>query len=622
MMASLPARPDRIALLGNPNCGKTALFNLLTGSRQKVANYAGVTVERKEGVLITPSGHRVTVLDLPGAYSLNAVSTDEAVTRDVITGHSSEALPDLLVCVTDATNLRLHLRLVLEARRLGLPLVVALNKMDRARQLGIIIDRERLSRELNLPVVETVSVHAHGADALRSLLDEPVAPGVPSDWSAPGFEQVMATQRDVQRIYRAVVTEPTVDRDPSDRMDRFLMHPVWGFAVLALVLFVTFLAVFSGGDVLTGLIEEAFGALAEVVSAGMADGPLRGLLVEGLIGGVGGVIVFLPQILILFLIILALESSGYLPRAAFLLDHLMGKVGLSGRAFIPLLSSFACAVPGIMATRTIRNPRERLVTIMIAPLMTCSARLPVYALIIAAFVPEREVGGLFNLQGIVLFALYVAGVVSAMAVGFVLKRFGSRDRIQPLLMELPDYHLPHVRSLAIGLWERARIFLARVGGIILSLMILLWFLSSFPAPPPGATEAPITYSFAGMLGRALEVVFAPIGFNWQIAIALVPGLAAREVAVGALGTVYALSQTGDDIAQSLLPIISQTWTLPTALSLLAWYVFAPQCISTLGVVKRETNSWRYPALMAGYLFGLAYVAAFVTYRVALAWGGA
>ncbi|HRP00938.1 MAG TPA: FeoB small GTPase domain-containing protein, partial [Flavobacteriales bacterium] len=290
-MASSSARPDRIALLGNPNCGKTALFNLLTGSRQKVANYAGVTVERKEGVLITPSGHRVTVLDLPGAYSLNAVSTDEAVTRDVITGHSREALPDLLVCVTDATNLRLHLRLVLEARRLGLPLVVALNKMDRARQLGITIDRERLSRELNLPVVETVSVHAHGADALRALLDEPVSPGAPSGWSAPGFEQVMATQRDVQRIYRAVVTEPAVDRDPSDRMDRFLMHPVWGFAVLALVLFATFLAVFSGGDVLTGLIEDAFGVLAEAVSTRMADGPLRGLLVEGVIGGVGGVIV-------------------------------------------------------------------------------------------------------------------------------------------------------------------------------------------------------------------------------------------------------------------------------------------------------------------------------------------
>jgi ferrous iron transport protein B len=348
---------------------------------------------------------------------------------------------------------------------------------------------------------------------------------------------------------------------------------------------------------------------------------LQSLLVEGILGGTGSVLVFLPQILILFLFILALEESGYLPRAAFLLDRLMGRVGLSGRAFIPLLSSFACAVPGIMATRTIQNPRERLVTIMIAPLMTCSARLPVYALIIAAFIPAGTVGGVFNLQGVVLFALYVAGVASAMAVGYVAKRLGARDRIQPLLMELPDYHWPNLRSLAIGLWERARIFLARVGGIILSLMILLWFLSSFPSPPADATLPPIAYSYAGSIGRALEVVFAPIGFNWQISIALVPGLAAREVAVGALGTVYALSQTGDDISATLAPIIAGSWSLPTALSLLAWYVFAPQCISTLGVVKRETNSWFYPVAMAGYLFALAYAASFVTYRAALWWVG-
>ncbi len=613
--------PTTLALVGKPNCGKTALFNRLTGARQKVANYAGVTVERKEGRFVDPSGRPWRILDLPGAYSLNAATPDEAVTRDVLLGkRDDEAPPAGIICVVDASNLALNLRMVLEVARLGRPMIVALNMIDVARRRGTEIDVAGLSRELGVPVVETVAVKAGGERALLDALDHfDAAPRPPA---RPSGGSVRETHAEVARILAATVREAPPVESTTDRIDRVVLHPVAGPVILAVVLFLVFQAVFSWAAAPMEWIEAGITAVGGAIESALSPGPLRSLLVEGVLGGAGSVLVFLPQILILFLFVLALEESGYLPRAAFLLDHLMGKVGLSGRAFIPLLSSFACAVPGIMATRTIRNPRERLVTIMIAPLMTCSARLPVYALIIAAFVPERDVGGLFNLQGIVLFALYVAGVVSAMAVGFVLKRFGSRDRIQPLLMELPDYHLPHVRSLAIGLWERARIFLARVGGIILSLMILLWFLSSFPAPPPGATEAPITYSFAGMLGRALEVVFAPIGFNWQIAIALVPGLAAREVAVGALGTVYALSQTGDDIAQSLLPIISQTWSLPTALSLLAWYVFAPQCISTLGVVKRETNSWRYPALMAGYLFGLAYVAAFVTYRVALAWGGA
>lgn len=621
MPAHAAPAPMTLALVGKPNCGKTALFNRLTGARQKVANYAGVTVERKEGRFVAPSGRAWRILDLPGAYSLNAATPDEAVTRDVLLGkRDDEPPPAGILCVVDASNLALNLRMVLEVARLGRPMIVALNMIDVARRRGTSIDVPGLARELGVPVVETVAVKAGGERALLDALDHLDTSALPP--ARPGVSSVREMQVEVARILAATVREAPQGESTTDRIDRIVLHPVAGPLILAVVLFLVFQAVFSWAEAPMQWIEAGVTAAGGVIESALAPGPLRSLLVEGVLGGAGSVVVFLPQILILFLFVLALEESGYLPRAAFLLDHLMGKVGLSGRAFIPLLSSFACAVPGIMATRTIRNPRERLVTIMIAPLMTCSARLPVYALIIAAFVPDREVAGLFNLQGIVLFALYVAGVLSAMAVGFVLKRFGSRDRIQPLLMELPDYHLPHVRSLAIGLWERARIFLARVGGIILSLMILLWFLSSFPGAPPGATEPPITYSFAGMLGRALETVFAPVGFNWQIAIALVPGLAAREVAVGALGTVYALSQTGDDIAQSLLPIISQTWTLPTALSLLAWYVFAPQCISTLGVVKRETNTWRYPALMAAYLFALAYAAAFVTYRVALAWGSA
>jgi ferrous iron transport protein B len=613
--------PERIALLGNPNCGKTALFNLLTGSRQKVANYAGVTVERKEGTLRTSAGRRVFVLDLPGAYSLNALSADEAVTRDVVTGKSKDAPPELLVCVTDATNLRLNLRLVLEAKRLGLPMVVALNMTDMATKQGIVVDRVALARELGVPVVETVGVHSDGAQDLIEALDLPVAAAVPRHWQAPGLDDVLETQREVRRILSVAVREPVGSLATSDRIDRVVMHPVWGMLVLAVTMFLMFQAVFSWAVVPMDAIKEATSAFGEIVKHYVPEGMLQSLLVDGIIAGVGGVIVFLPQILILFLFILALEDSGYLPRAAFLLDRVMGTVGLSGRSFIPLLSSFACAIPGVMATRTITNWRDRITTIMIAPLMTCSARLPVYALLIAAFIPARTVGGLFNLQGVVLFALYLFGIVSAMAVAWVMKRFRDTKQHSPLMMELPAYRWPNLRNLALGLYERAWIFIQRVGTIILTLTILLWFLSTFPSPPEGATGPAIQYSLAGMIGRGLEHIFSPIGFNWQISIALVPGMAAREVAVGALGTVYALSASGDDVAGQLAPLIAGSWSLATALSLLVWYVFAPQCISTLAAVKRETGSWRYVWVMAGYLFGLAYIACWITYRVALALTG-
>jgi ferrous iron transport protein B len=401
------------------------------------------------------------------------------------------------------------------------------------------------------------------------------------------------------------------------------MHPVWGLVLLAGLLFLMFQAVFAWAVLPMDAVKAVVAAVGEWILAHMADGPLRSLLVDGVVAGVGSVLVFLPQILILFAFILVLEDSGYLPRAAFLLDTLMGKVGLSGRAFIPLLSSFACAVPGVMATRTIANWRDRLATIMLAPLMTCSARLPVYALVIGAFVPARSLGpgGLIDLRGLTLFGLYVAGVASAMAVAWVFKRTWLKTGYQPLMLELPPYRWPGLESLALGLVERARIFLRRVGGTIFSLMVVLWFLSSWPGPPAGATGPAIQYSVAGMIGQALQHVFAPIGFNWQISVALVPGMAAREVAVGALGTVYSLSAAGDSVADSLSPVIAQGWSLATAYSLLAWYVFAPQCLSTLAVVRRETNSWRYPLLMAAYMFALAYAAAFVTYRVTLWLGG-
>lgn len=624
------AAPLRAALLGNPNCGKTALFNLLTGARQKVANYAGVTVERKEGWLTTPGKRRVRLLDLPGTYSLDAHSEDERITRDIVTGeHAREAPPELLVCVTDATHLRLNLRLVLEARALGLPMLLVLNMSDMARRQGLQIDTAQLSTQLGVPVVESVGVHQAGARDLLAWLDSEAAHRLQPPVADPRFpievgrntrEQLLALHQQVAQIMQATVQEPTQPTQRDDRIDAVVLHPLWGTLLLLVTLFLIFQAVFSWAEPLMDGIEGSVAFAGEWLSGAMPEGVLRSLLVDGVIASTGSVLVFLPQILILFFFILVLEDSGYLPRAAFLLDRIMGTVGLSGRSFIPLLSSFACAVPGIMATRSIPSWRDRLLTIMIAPLMTCSARLPVYALLIAAFIPDQTVAGVFNLQGLVLFALYIGGILSAMAVAWVAKLGRSNLARTPLLMELPAYRWPSVRSLVIGLYERAMIFLRRVGGIILAVSIVLWFLASYPGAPEGITEGAIRYSYAGQIGHWLEMVLSPIGFNWQIAIALVPAMAAREVAVSALGTVYALSATGDDVAEQLGTLIAHSWSLATALSVLVWFVFAPHCISTLAMVKRETNGWRYPLIMAGYLFGLAYLASFVTYRIAVALG--
>jgi ferrous iron transport protein B len=623
MDAAVETKPPRIALVGVPNCGKTALFNRLTGSRQKVANYPGVTVERREGERATADGQPLRVLDLPGTYSLNPTTLDEAITRDVLLGRlAGESSPDLVVCVVDAVHLPIGLRLALDVKRLGLPMVLALNRMDVARKRGVPTDVPRLAKELGVPVLPTVAVKRGGADALIEAIDpkhwQAARELAQPAWQAPTAEVAERTQRELHDLLDAVGYRAPPDNRLGERLDALLLHPLAGMLVLATVMFLMFQAVFSWAEVPMNLIEGSMASLGEWLGTSMADGPLRSLLVDGVIAGVGGVLVFLPQIIILFFFILALEDSGYLPRAAYLLDRLMGGVGLSGRAFIPLLSSFACAIPGIMAARTIPGWRDRLTTIMVAPLMTCSARLPVYALLIAAFIPDRSVGP-FNLQGLVMFALYAAGILSALLVAWVIKLFAKSRIYSPLMLELPDYQWPNAANLLLGLWERVKIFLSRVGGIILALTIILWFLSSYPAPPADATGPAIQYSYAGRMGAALENIFAPIGFNWQISIALVPGLAAREVAVSALGTVYALSAAGDDVAGQLEPLIAHTWSLATACSLLVWYIFAPQCLSTLAVVKRETNSWRYPLIMAGYLFALAYIASFITYRVVSAW---
>ncbi len=626
-----PSEP-LVALLGNPNCGKTALFNLLTGSRQKVANYSGVTVERKEGRLTLDSEKNIRVLDLPGAYSLYPRSLDERVTCNVLLGRAEgEKRPDLVICVLSAINLRRNLRLVLAAKRLGLPCVVVLNMLDIAKRQGLQIDTAALSNELGLPVLTSIGIQSNGADEIKQFLSN-------LDWrnlnslrtgtSEATLENVAShiahTESDnvqVQKILQNLKLDRIIPDQLSDRLDAVLLHPVFGPIILVVLLFCIFQAVFSWATVPMDLIKDAVEYLGGHIAELLPNGWLRSLLINGILAGLGGVVIFLPQILILFFFILLLEESGYLPRAAYLLDRVMGSVGLSGRSFIPLLSSFACAIPGIMATRSISNSRDRMVTILIAPMMTCSARLPVYALLISAFIPEQKLWAGIDLQGLVLFLLYLAGILGAMAVAWILKRFTSEQfKMNALMMELPSYHMPRLSNLAISLWQRAEIFLRRVGGIILLMTIGLWVLSSFPLPPEGATGSPIQYSFAGMLGQALAYVFSPIGFNWQISIALVPGMAAREVVVSSLATVYALSSSSADAADALIPLISSGWSLATALSLLAWFVFAPQCLSTIAAVKRETGGWKIPVIMLSYLFGLAYIAAFITYQIASALG--
>ncbi|MBU0557813.1 MAG: ferrous iron transporter B, partial [Alphaproteobacteria bacterium] len=602
----------RVALVGNPNSGKTALFNALTGAHQKVANYAGVTVERKEGFIRGADGRTLSVLDLPGTYSLRARSPDEEVTRDAVLGQlAGEAPPDVIVCVADATNLRLVLRLALELKAVGRPMVLALNMYDIAQRQGLRIDLQRLEAELGVPVITTTATRRRGIEELVAAIDAAagtLSPTAEMGWTAPDATALRGAAREAERIMKACVQPPERPDTLTGRIDTVLLHPVGGLVILLALLFVMFQAVFTWATPLMDGIEAGLGVLGGWVAAFVPDGIWQSLIVDGLISGVGSVLVFLPQILILFLFIILLEDFGYMARAAFLMDRIMGGAGLHGRAFIPLLSSFACAIPGVMAARVIDSKRDRLTTIMVAPLMTCSARIPVYTLIIAAFIPNQTVWGFANLQGLVMFGLYGAGIVSALAVSFVIRRIFWRGAVEPFMMELPAYKTPDLRSVLYNLWLRARIFLERAGRIILPLMVLIWALSTFPYPPEGATRPAIDYSFAGMLGKTLEPIFAPIGFNWQMVIALIPGMAAREVAVAALGTVYAVADP-ESATAVLATTLAGQWSLATGLAFLAWYIFAPQCVATLGVVKRETNSWMWMWVMVVYMFALAYLAA-------------
>jgi len=617
-MSKWPTDAFRFVLVGNPNCGKTTLFNTLTGKKQKVANYPGVTVESKRGRLISSSGRKMVAIDLPGTYSLRGRSPDEAVTRKAILGElDGEPSPDLIICVVDATNLRLSLRLALELKSTGIPVAMALNMTDIAAAQGIEIDVEGLSRELDMPIVATVAVDHDGVVALVDTIDQmaqtPIARQT-TIWHEQTADEVRTAHQMASALIRNHVKIPEHADRWTRRIDRVLLHPFWGIVVLLGVLFFIFQAVFSWSTPSMNLIKLGFDTLGETIKMTLPDGMLSSLLADGIVAGVGSVIVFLPQILVLFFFIILLEDFGYMARAAFLMDRIIGGVGLHGRSFIPLLSSFACAIPGIMATRVIDNRRQRLATIMIAPLMTCSARIPVYTLIIGAFVPNHQFGGFINLQGLVMFGLYATGIVAAFVVAWAFRIFVWNGKSEPFIMELPSYKRPSLRSVAINVLQRAFVFLKRAGTTILSMMILIWFLSTVPGAPDGATGPAINYSFAGLIGHALQPLFAPIGFNWQIAVALIPGMAAREVAVGALATVYAL---GEDHG-ALGATIGAQWSLGTALSLLAWYVFAPQCASTLSVVRRETNSWRWPVSMFAYLIVLAYLASLVVYNTTVA----
>ncbi len=614
-----------IALVGNPNAGKSALFNALTGARQKIANYPGVTVERKLGRFMLGDGRPAELVDLPGAYSLTPDSLDEEVTRNVVLGQQDgQRRPDAIVIVVDAANLDNHLRFTLELIGLGLPVVVALNMIDLAERDGLELDIDLLSAELGVPVVPTVAVRKRGLDTLaEELAGVLTGPAIsPEKLEAPLEGDRKALTDRAHALAKKVILRETPTRQWTRMLDRVLLHPVAGVLILFALLFVMFQAVFAWSEAPIAWIESAFAFVANQVTAVTPDNWFRSLINDGIIAGVGAVLVFLPQILILFLFILLLESTGYMTRAAYVMDRLMASVGLSGHSFIPLLSSFACAIPGIMATRTIMDQKDRLTTILIAPLMACSARMPVYTVIIGAFIPAQKLGLGIGLQGLVLFGLFISGIVGAVAAALVIRRSVAKGAQGSFLIEMPRYQLPRVRDVLLGLWQRAYLFLRRAGTIIFVSTIVLWALLSFPKAPEDSGVGQAQYSIAGRIADGVEVVVAPIGFNNEIALALIPAMAAREVAVAALATTYAIDDNGDEdaLAKSLGERLAGKWSLATALAFLAWFVFAPQCISTIAVTKRETNGWKLPIFMVTYLFVMAYIAAGITYWTAVAFG--
>ncbi len=610
-----------IALVGNPNCGKTALFNALTGSKQRVANYAGVTIEKKHGFFITPNNVNCTLIDLPGTYSLRSRSPDEKITRDIVLDKfNDENNIDLILCIIDATNIQNGLRLALELKQTGKPIIIVLNMIDIAKRKGYIYDIEKFKLELNCEVIETAAIKKYGLEKLLLAIDSiiPNLKTTTNSWQAFNNSSIREYHSQVAKIIQEVKITEGVPSILSQKFDNILLHPIWGISILLIILFFLFQAVFSWAAVPKDMLQDVVDGLQGYVVNLLPNTLIGSLLGNGIIAGVGAVIVFLPQILTISLFVILLEDSGYMARAAFLMDKIMNWAGLHGKAFIPLLSSFACAIPGIMATRTIESRNDRLVTILISPLMACSARLPLYTLLISAFIPQKTVFGWISFQGLVMFSLYFIGIVFSLIIAFIFKYFFFKGDRLPSIMELPSYKLPSFKNVVIELIKPAKSFLHRAGTIIVIIMIILWFLSSFPLPPNNATHPAIEYSFVGIIGKLIQPIFAPIGFSWQLVAALIPGMAAREVAVSALSTIYALSGNNNEAIRNSLSIMLQhSWTLATALSLLTWYIFAPQCISTLAVTKRETNSWKWPIIMFSYQIVLAYIMAFIVYRITL-----
>ncbi len=687
-----------IALAGNPNAGKTSLFNALTGLRQKVANYPGVTVERKEGAWsLSADEPPARLIDLPGLYSLDATSIDEQIARDVLLGRAASLdSPDLIIVVVDATNPERNLYLVTQLIEAGRPLIVALTMVDLAERARTVIDVEKMSRSLGVPVIAVVAKQRSGleelARAVRKMSANPETPK--ANWRlseeteneleslASGVYRsreeavrdlysedfpVEAEKREAIKVIRSRLTqanpqwwqEPLVaryrwieevvgesvcencgeeKRSLTDRIDSLVTHKLFGPLILAAVMLVVFQTIFSWANLPMNLIDKGFGSLGELLRAHMPAGLLTDLLVDGVIAGVGGVLVFLPQILLLFFFISVLEDSGYMARAAFLMDRLMRGVGLHGKAFMPLLSSFACAIPGIMATRTIENPKDRFATIMIAPFMSCSARLPVYTLMIAAFFSGRKVFGILSLGALIILAMYLLGISVAIAVAWVLKHTILKAPPPPLVLELPPYRVPNLINIAHTMRTRAGLFVKRAGTVILAISILLWALVTFPRADvnKGASQGvvaessgnvsetgeQIQNSFAGRLGRFIEPVIAPLGFDWKMGIGLISSFAARETLVSTLSIVYNVGPDGDENSPSLIDAVrnarrpdgSPAWTPLVALSMMVFFVLACQCMSTVAIVRRETNSWRWPLFMVGYMLVLAYIGSFITYQ--------
>lgn len=611
----------RVALVGMPNVGKTALFNKLTGSFQRVANFPGVTVEKKTG-WVSENGERILeIVDLPGIYSLDATTLDEKVTKDFLLKKEKESSADLFVLVLDATNLDKSLYLAYQLKELGYPLVIALNLIDEAAKRNFTINLKLFSEKLNAVVIPTSAATGEGVDELVKVLK---AEGIKSEkpvLTVP--DQAQKTFRSpqyVNGIFRRIdslLNEVTITKlKPdtfSENIDRFVLHPVFGPLILFTLLLVVFQLLFTWASPLMDGIEAGFGLMGEVASNYISHALLRSLVVDGIIGGVGGVLVFLPQIVLLFFFIQFLEDVGYLGRAAFLMDSIMRKMGLPGKSVIPLLSSHACAIPGILSTRVIDNHRERLATMMVIPLTTCSARLPVYAILIAAIIPNIVVFGWIRLPGLTLFALYMLGFVSAMIVALFFKKTLPHSSPSMLLMELPPYRIPKLRNLLLVMKNKAMIFLKKAGGIILIVSVIIWALVTFPQVNG---EAQIDQSYAASIGRVFEPVFSPLGFDWRITTALIPSIGAREVVVSALSTVLAVD--GEDEAQMAMALVQQ-FGLGTLIALLVWFVFAPQCISTFAVMKRETNSLKWPVIMVVYTMALSYFFAFIARQAFILW---